>query len=259
MPVFIDMMGFKRQIAAAFILVGIGVSGCAFFRETADIIVQIPAVPEDLEAVAEGARFELLAGSETVADELEPGHRVPVSVPSGDPIAIRAYMRVPGLSVRLPPAGAVIRESTERGDLSLSFDAGVAATVVARVSRAGVPTSAVNIERLIREVEERAGERQWDIDIESVVDAFVADEMHARNLEPIEGPGVEVDLASGTWVRMDALRPELISADPEHGLVLASLSPGTHVYAAEDLSEWLIISVSGDGEAGWMRSPRGGM
>ena len=249
-------MGIKRCSAIVFLSIVFGISGCGFFRHTADVVVETPGIPEGIKQVGGRVGFDLVVGTETVAENVAPDRRVAVSVPTGEPIALLGYLRMPDLAVRLPPAGAVFRESSARGSFPLAFDMGVAATIIARLARAGVPTSAVNIERLIREVGKRAGERQWDIDIEAVVDAFVDGEMHARKLEPTDGAGVVVEEVSGAWTRVDALRPEVLTADSEQGLTLAALSPGTHVYAGNDTAQWLIVSVTSDGETGWMLSPR---
>ena len=250
------MKGYKTQCAVVLMMFASSISGCDFFRDNTDIVVGIPDIPEEMRHVAGEMRFDLVVGAETVAEDLAPRERVAVSVPVGEPSALRAYPSVPDLGGRLPPAGAVLRKPTEGRDLALKFETGVAATIVARLIYAGVPADAINIERLINEISDRAGERQWDINLEAVVDAFFKAEMHARLLEPVEGAGVVVASARGKWIRMDALRSEEVTADPEQGLVLSSLSPGTHVFAAEDSSQWLVVSVTCEGEAVYLLSPR---
>lgn len=256
MGVFTNVMDIAKGGMAILFLLILGITGCDLVSRETSVFVVVPDIPGEIAQVASDIRFDLIAGSVTVAQGVHPDSAVAVTVPAGDPVALRAYMRIPGLAVDLPPAGAVLRESNTRSEVSLQFDTGVAATVTERLARAGVPTSAVNIDRLVNEIHERAGERQWDIDLDSLIDAFVADQMHARLLDPIDGTGVVVEGALGEWVRVDALRPDVLTADSDQGLVIASLSPGTHVFAAVDSSQWLVVSVTADGKAGWILSPR---
>ena len=117
-------------------------------------------------------------------------------------------MRPPGLNmnppVRLRPAGAVVPLDAGNGAvLQVSWERGVLASLIVDLWRGGADPSILNIERLDRELRERAGTDPWALDRSRILASLQAGEMSVAAIRPLRTHTVNLTLPAGRWAWWD--------------------------------------------------------
>ncbi len=242
-------LSIARTVAVTAIIASLIVTACDLFGPDRGVTVSAPELPDTLRDAFGATTFILVVDGEEIA-RLETGEIRTLRIPAGRPVAVQAFPVVGGRIDVIRPAGAIVAGRNDAG-VALKWADGVLAEIAARLRAGGVPLGGVNLQRLANEIRERAGTRQWSIDVDAVVEALAHEEMNVRLLEPRGGAGVEVPVGGDEWVAADALLPEAVPA-ADGLLVLANLSPGVHVYGRRNGERRVRISVGDSGQAGWI-------
>ncbi len=242
-------LSIARTVAVAAIIAPLIFTACDLLGPERGVTVSAPELPDTLREAFGATSFMLVVDGEEIA-RLEKGETRTVRIPAGGPVAVQAYPVVGERIDVIRPAGAIVAGRND-AEVPLEWADGVLAEIAARLQAGGVPLAAVNVWRLAREIRERAGTRQWSIDVDAVVEALANEVMNVRLLEPRGGAGVEVPVGGDEWVAADALRPEAVPAI-DGSLVLANLAPGVHVYGRRNGDRRVRISVGDSGQVGWI-------
>lgn len=229
-------------------------AGCDLMGGYGVIRITTPELPGELDSVFAGVEYQIEIRG-VYAGTAQGSTTTAIRVRKGTPFSVVAYPSIRdrdgALRRVLRPAGAIAGIHGFEGEAALQWEDGVAATVASRLERANVPLDGINVNRLRHDIRERAGERQWDIDIEGTVRELASGAMHVRKLSPVAGSGLEATVPDGRWVRGDALRPEHYSSVDQR-LVLSDLSPGSHEFFHADGIAAIHITVTEGGETGWI-------
>ena len=152
---------------------------------------------------------------------------------------------IPPPHLRLRPAGAVVPlDAGDDGVLPVTWERGVLATLILDLWRGGANPWLLNIERLDRELRERAGADPWALDRSAILAALQAGEMSAAVIRPRSRHMVSLPLSAGRWVWWDPLATPLHSDG--HTVFTIQLPAGYHLLI-HDSGAGLAVQVSDDG------------
>ena len=184
-------------------------------------VVQLPALPAAWQHFAIILQLTVVDGRDGAALRLPdalPGSTVAVPITSytatvvlAEPVVVGpagAASRVANLSSsgfsRLRPAGAVVPlDIGDDGVLQVTWEHGVLATLILDLWRGGANPWLLNIERLDRELRERAGADPWALDRGAILAALQAGEMSVSVIRPRPKHLVNLSLPTGRWVWWD--------------------------------------------------------
>ena len=106
--------------------------------------------------------------------------------------------------LRLRPAGAVVPlDAGDDGGVAVTWERGVLATLILDLWRGGANPWLLNIERLDRELRERAGADPWALDRSAILAALQAGEMSVAVIRPRPKHTVSLSLPAGRWAWWD--------------------------------------------------------
>ena len=152
---------------------------------------------------------------------------------------------IPPPHLRLRPAGAVVPlDAGDDGVLPVTWERGVLATLILDLWRGGANPWLLNIERLDRELRERAGADPWALDRSAILAALQAGEMSAAVIRSRPRHMVSLPLPAGRWVWWDPLATPLHSDG--HTVFTIQLPAGYHLLI-HDSGAALAVQVSDDG------------
>jgi hypothetical protein len=205
------------------------------------MVIDLPDLPDHWRTLEADIHFRITLlryGSPPVQARSMPGERLSLtfaaSLANGEYASVRAVPVLPG-GVELSSAGALIpmhlrREGLLRDGLrrrlELSWERGPISRIVEQMIEAGMNPALFNVERLEREIEERLGERRWNLDTRRLLSAVAEGEFSANDIRPLED--LELDtpiLEPGRWI------PSIPTGSVRQPLELLSLPPG--------LSRWI--------------------
>jgi hypothetical protein len=104
----------------------------------------------------------------------------------------------------LRPAGAVVPlDIGDDGVVQVTWEHGVLATLILDLWRGGANPWLLNIERLDRELRQRAGADPWSLDRGAILAALQEGEMSVSVIRPRRKHLVSLSLPAGRWVWWD--------------------------------------------------------
>ena len=223
--------------------------------------VQLPEMPGAWQHFAIILRLTAVDGSDGTVQRLPdalpgsvvvlPVGRHTATVVVAEPVVVgpagtrgRGASRSPSL-LRLRPAGAVVPLDLDAGGvLQVTWEHGVLATLILDLWRGGANPWLLNIERLDRELRERAGADPWALDRSAILAALQAGKMSVSAIHPRPKHTVSLPLPAGRWVWWDPWATPLHS-DGRTAFTI-QLAAGYHLLV-HDSGAALAVDVSDNG------------
>ncbi len=257
------MRMFKIFIAATVtVAAAAGLTACASFT-TSSVRIVLPPIPDTWDKTINITGFRLIY-PDTDAEPTEmvclPDEEVVVELVKWSNVPVLAYP-ICERGGTLRPAGALFPlHLREDGKLLLSWYNGFSALLFRRLWAVGTVGEAVNSERLLKEIREKAPVNPWNLDLDSMVEALSYCTFHSRIIDTLPDYDVVLTGYTGDWVVSDPFIRS-VRADSEGTLRVANLYPGMfHLYDREKAAridlfiaekEWYAINdVEGSTEYG---------
>ena len=212
-------IGRRAAAAVAAVLALMSLCGCNLFPAT--LAVQLPALPAAWQHFTIALQLTAVDGRDGTEQRLPdavPGSVVVLPLSShtatviiGRPMVVgpagagnRSVSLLPPGRLRLRPAGAVVPlDIGDDGVVQVTWEHGVLATLILDLWRGGANPWLLNIERLDRELRQRAGTDPWSLDRGAILAALQEGEMSVSVIRPHRKHLVSLSLPAGRWVWWD--------------------------------------------------------
>ena len=245
--------------AAAMALAVLSLCGCDLFPGPR--VVQLPELPAQwrhFAIVLQLTAVDGRDGAEQLLPDALPGSAVVLPVGRHTATVIAAEPVIVGPAgtrghgdhrthhdLRLRPAGAVVPlDAGADGVLRITWERGVLASLILDLWRGGANPWLLNIERLDREMRERAGSDPWALDRGAILAALQAGEMSVAVIRPRPKHTISLSLPAGRWVWWDPWATPLHS-DGRTAFTI-QLPAGYHLLI-HDSGAALAVQVGADG------------
>lgn len=230
-----------------------GLTACASLTESS-VMVDLPPIPDVWNNTVDIIGFRLIypdMNAEPAEIVCLPDEEIVVELMKRNNVPVLAYP-ICKRGGTLRPAGALFPlHLGEDGKLLLSWYNGFSALLFSRLWAVGTAGEAVNSERLLEEIREKAPVNPWTLDLDSMVEAFSYSTFHSRIIDNLPVYDVVLTGRTGDWVVSDPfVRP--VRADSGGTLTVSDLYPGMfHLYDREkgaridiyiDEKEWYALN-----------------
>ncbi|WP_455382506.1 hypothetical protein [Salinispira pacifica] len=241
-------------------------AGCSYLGAERTVAVLLPNPPAAWEETLDNggclvAWPDAYGRLESVL--LPPGlTRTVITVPKTRWVPVTGQPLLPGGSGTGPllPAGVVIAPAGVEGEVSLTWIDGAAALMLRKLALCGVPLEGINVQRLVRELRERAEGNPWSVDCERILAGLAAAEMRVDWIVPrrqllvllpralLPAPGLLVSANP-----LEAAVPVEVTASGEPAI--AAHTPGMAVYFHPGDGRRFDLRVGDDGAFDWLSVP----
>ncbi len=184
--------------------IGCGPAGCGLLGSAARLQLLLPEPPAHWRATFGDPAWRLLypgPGGELLKLDLPSGSRsVNVLAAKEACTPFVAYPLLPAGGETLPPAGGV--DPPDRGGadrLPLTWRRGAVASLLLRLASQGGRLEALNVERLVREMEERGGEDPWRLDLDRIAAELAGGSFQVTAIGPAASRDVRLPVGQGSW------------------------------------------------------------
>lgn len=207
--------------------------GCRFLSTTEELVLELPKKQGVLLAgsiESWNLRFQGREGE--CIEKTIPGslNHINLIVEQGIeiPVTLEANLRFGDVLFSSRPAGFIYPyDCKSYGRGAFSWERGFPADVLLSASRVLKPGE-INIQRLLEQVEDRAGESgQWNLDYQLLIDELADGDLSVYDIRLKRERDVELALPEGLWFSENPLSPSIESLSFENE-VLVSLCAGIH-------------------------------
>lgn len=133
---------------------------------------------------------------------------------------VRKYPRI-----GFKPSGMLNQEGHQT--LECSLDDGLRAHIALRAAEAGFPVKEFNFRRLGKEINDRLGTQQWDVDTTAIIKALLEDDFSVHALKARKRHAVGLALDKGEWLFCNELAGTLTS-EGKNSISQLELTAGFH-------------------------------
>ena len=231
-------------------------SGCDLFSPSTRVKLSLPPIPAHWQRAFNNLKFQLVfSGPDGEKQEsiIAAGSGpIEVSISKRNNTPILAYPLIGESEIYLPPAGALYPLNLGEGNtLVLSWEQGVAALIIFRLSTGGIDLSTFNTQRLSEEIMERGKPDPWVLDIDYIIEKIALGSFRVTYIKAAPARNIELPVDPGSWfMESPFARPIvieegetlLLEAVPLGFHLLFSLSTGEHYSLFLDDEETYILT-----------------
>ncbi|MBN2552216.1 MAG: hypothetical protein JXB06_05580 [Spirochaetales bacterium] len=209
------------------------IHACSLYPSSLTLTVHLPPPPDHWQTAFPRLRYRLVYPRDETGDfdQLPTDGRTPVRVelPKACFLPVLAYPDPAAGIGELPPAGGVYPLDCTASGLSLllSWEQGPAAEALRRLLSSGVDCSAVNVERLRREMSGRCRGDPWALDLEHIGARLASGQFRLTDIRLAPGRDVTIETGPGRWFLESPFRRP-VTVEPEGLLSLEAVPLGAH-------------------------------
>ena len=224
------------------------ICACSFYQPSLTLGVHLPPPPDHWQAAFPRLGYRIVYPSrerggfeERMVDGRAP---IQVELPKICFLPVLAFPNPATESVELPPAGGIypLDCSTSDRSIVLSWERGAAAEALRRLWSQGVDCSALNVERLTREMAERCRGDPWELDLERICAGLAAGDFHLTDIRLSPSRDLPIEPGPGHWFLESPFRRP-VAAGPDGLLLLEAVSLGAHLLFDRDSGTCLFLYV----------------
>jgi len=207
-------------------------SGCDFFSHSTRVELLLPPIPAHWQRAFDNLKFQLIFngpdGKEQCIIIPAGSSLIEVCISKKQNSSFLAYPLIGDEEIRLPPAGALYPLNMGEGNtLVLSWEQGVAAVIIFRLSTGEIDLSIFNTLRLSEEIMERGKPDPWALDIDYIIEKIDLGSFRVTYIKAASARDIELLVDPGSWF-MESPFARLIEIEEGETLVLEAVPLGRH-------------------------------
>ena len=207
--------------------------GCELFSPSIQVKLSLPPIPAHWQWAFGNLKFQLLFSGPDGEEECRiipaGSDQIEVCINKRHNSSFLAYPLIGDDEIRLPPAGALYPLNMGEGNtLVLSWEQGVAALIIFRLSTGGSDISTFNTLRLSQEIMERGRPDPWVLDIDYIIDKIALGAFRVTYIKAAPSRDIELPVNPGSWF-MESPFARPIEIEKGETLILETVTFGFHL------------------------------
>ena len=232
----------KTSLLSLLVYILIFGNGCDLFSPSTRVTLSLPPIPAHWQSTFNNLKFQLLISGPDGEKQCRiipaDSDLIEVCISKRQNSSFLAYPLIGDNEIRLPPAGALYPLNMGEGNtLELSWEQGVAALIIFRLSTGGIDLSTFNTLRLSEEIMERGKPDPWVLDIDYIIEKIALGSFRVTYIKAAPARNIELPVDPGSWFMESPFSRPIVIEEGET-LLLEPVPLGFHLLFSLSTGEY---------------------